>query len=270
MRHTTVAALTLSLLLLGVLRADATAQTDATNAAPKPFDSFGDKIYETDWLARLDAMAVEVMGRPDTKVFIVAYGVPNRLPGWPLRRANWARGVLTIGRGIDPARVEVVYGGYRDEVWYEHWLLRPGEELPVKPFDFAAALTREKAAYKFDQFSLPDPAPASPSDYDGSYSQYLDDRGRYAPLALALRHDPAARGLVYVYSSRKSRAGSDRRAAANVKRAILKAHALAPERVVALGGGRRRYGGVEIWLVPPGAPLPQPTPAARTVRRKRR
>jgi hypothetical protein len=153
---------------------------------------------------------------------------------------------------------------------YEHWLLSPGESLPVKPFDFAAALTREKTAYKFDQFSLPDPAPASPSGYDGSYSQYLDDHGRYAPLALALRHDPAARGLVYVYSSRKNRAGSDRRVAANIKRAILKAHAIAPERVVALGGGRREYRSVEIWLVPPGAPLPKPTPAPRPARRKRR
>ena len=268
MRQTFRAALTVSLLLLGVFCADAQGQTDTTPASPKPFDSFGDRIYETDWLARLDAMAVEMYNSPDTKVFIVAYGVPNRLPGWPLRRANWARGVLTIGRRIDPSRVEVVYGGYRDEVSYEHWLLRPGESLPVKPFDFAAALTREKAAYKFDQFSLPDPAPVA--DYDGSYSMYLDDRGRYGPLALALRHDPAARGLIYAYGSRKSRAGDDRRLAANIKRAVLKSHALAPDRVVALGGGRREYRSVEVWLVPPGAPLPKPTPAPRPARRKRR
>ena len=270
MRQTFWAALTLSLLLLGVFRADASGQTDAVPASPKPFDSFGDKIYETDWLARLDAFAVEMYNSPDTQAFIVAYGVPNRLPGWPLRRANWARGVLTIGRRIDSSRVEVVYGGYRDEVSYEHWLLRPGESLPVKPFDFAAALTREKTAYKFDQFTLTDPAPASPSGYDGSYSQYLDDRGRYAPLALALRHDPAARFLIFAYGSRKSRAGDDRRLAGNIRRAVLISHSLAPDRIIALGGGRREYRSVEIWLVPPGAPLPKPTPAPRPARRKRR
>ncbi|HEX8355539.1 MAG TPA: hypothetical protein VF611_21715 [Pyrinomonadaceae bacterium] len=257
-----------ALALLFLLCAPAPAQTDAPRAAPTPFDSFGDKLYETDWLARLDNMAVEMQNRPDTKAFIVAYGVPNRLPGWPLRRANWAYGVLTKGRGLDPSRVEVVYGGYRDEVSYEHWLMPAGERPPVEPFDFAAALTREKAAYKFDQFSLYDPA--TDYGYDGRYSEYLDTRGRYEPLALALRHDPAARGLVVVYRSRKNPAGDDRRLAANIKRAVLKAHALAPQRVVAVGGGLREYREVEIWLVPPGAPLPKPTPAPRPARRKRR
>jgi hypothetical protein len=240
----------------------------AARPEPKPFDSFGDKIYETDWLARLDLLAVEMMSRPDTKAFIVAYGVPNRLPGWPLRRANWARGVLTKGRGLDPSRVEVVYGGYRDEVSYEHWLMSGGERPPVEPFDLAAALAREKAAYKFDQFSLYDPA--YDYGYDGNYSEYLDDRGRFEPVTLALRHDPAARVLIVVYRSRRNPPGDDRRLAANLRLAALKAHALAPDRVLARGGGRREHRLVEVWLVPPGAALPRPSPKARPARRRRR
>lgn len=267
MRYPTLAALALSY-LFGVSGPPATAQTAAVREAPKPFDSFGDRVYETEWLARLDLMTVEMNQRPDTKAFIVAYGVPNRLPGWPLRRANWARGVLTKGRGLAPSRVEVVFGGYGDEVRYEHWLLSPGEQLPVERFDFAAALTREKTAYKFDQFHLFDPA--HDYGYDGSYSAYLDTRGRYEPLALALRHDPAARGLVVVYRSRKNPPGDDRRLAANLKREILKAHAVAPGRLVTVGGGRREYRFVEVWIVPPGAPLPKPTPDARPARRRRR
>jgi hypothetical protein len=254
--------------LLLALCAAAHARQQPAAGGARPFDSFGDIVYETDWLARLDAVAVEMLGRPDTKAFIVAYGVPNRLPGRPLRRANWARGVLTTGRGLDPSRVEVVYGGYRDEVWYEHWLMTGGERPPVKPFDFAVALTREKTAYMFDRFPLFDPA--YDIGYDGSYSEYLDDRGRFEPLALALRHDPAARGLIIVYRSRKNPPGDDRRLAARLKLAALKAHALAPDRVVAVGGGRRDYRAAEIWLVPPGAALPSPTPATRPARRKRR
>lgn len=238
----------------------------AQTSAPTPFDSFADKVYQTDWLARLSPVANELRERPDVRAVIVAYGVPNKLPGWPLRRANWARGVLTSeNHGIAPSRVEVVFGGYRDEVRYEHWLLSPGEQLPVERFDFAAALTREKSAYKFDQFVLTEPV----WGYDPSYSEYLDDRGRYEPLALALRHDPAARGFVVVYRSRKNPPGTDRRLAANIKRAILKAHAIAPGRVVAVGGGRRQARGVEIWIVPPGAPPPRPTPEVRPARRAR-
>lgn len=252
--------------LLLILCAAARAQQDAPR--PAPFDSFGDKIYETDWLARLDLMAVEMQQRPDTKAFIVAYGVPNNLPGWPLRRAHWARGVLTAGRNIAPSRVEVVHGGYRDEVMYEHWLLPAGERPPVGPFDFAAALTREKSAYKFDQYTPYDPA--HDYGYDGSYSQYLDARGRFEPLSLALRHDPAARALIVVYRSRRNPPGDDRRLAANLKRALLKTYPVAPDRVIAVGGGRREYRAVEIWVVPPGAPLPKPSPQARPARRTRR
>lgn len=244
-----------ALALLLLTCAPVPAQSEGPRPARTPFDSFGDKIYETEWLARLDGMAAEMNGRPGATAFIVAYGVPNRLPGWPLRRANWARGVLTRGRGIDPARVEVVFGGYRDEVNYQHWLLPRGERPPVPAFDFAAALSREKAAYKFDQFSLYDPH--VDYGYDARYSEYLDARGRYEPLALALRHDPAARGLLVVYSNRADKPGTDRRLAAAHKRAILTAHALAPGRVVAVGGGRREHRGAELWIVPPGAELPE-------------
>lgn len=265
----TSAALILSLPLLFIFHASASAQPAAPRPAPTPFDSFGDKIYETNWLAILDGLTVKLHEDRGAKVFVVAYGVPNRLPGWPLRRANWARGVLTSeGRGVDPSRVEVIYGGYRDEVKYEHWLLYDGERPPVEPFDFAAALTREKSAYKLDQFYLP--YPSEIVGYDGSYGQYLDDRGRYEALALVLRHDPAARGAVIVYDARGRRAGNARRVAANINRAIHKAHAVAPDRVVALAGGRRDYRSVEVWIVPPGSPLPAPTPPARPARRKRR
>lgn len=263
MRRTVVA-----LALLAVFGAQARAQTDEPRPALTPFETIGDKVLETDWLAHLDNFAIELQTRPDTRAFIVAYGVPNRLPGWPLRRANWARGVLTKGRGLDPSRVVVVYGGYKDEVLYEHWILSPGESLPVRPFDFASALTREKVAYKFDQFGLPDPA--NDWGYDGSYNEYLDDRTRYEPLALALRQDPAARGLVIVYEGQRHRAGNDRRVAAAVKRAIMRVHALAPDRLVAVGGGRRDYRSAEIWIVPPGAALPKPTPTPRKQNTRRR
>jgi hypothetical protein len=255
-------------LIIAVFYVAASAQAEQPRPTPTPFDSFSDKLYETDWLARLDNMAVEMQNAPDTKAFIVSYGVPNKLPGWPLRRANWARGVLTKGRGIDPTRVEVMFGGYKDEVMYQHWLMRDGERPPVEAFDFAAALTREKTAYKFDQFNLYDPS-VDFWGYDGSYSEYLDDRSRYEPLALALRHDPAARACIIAYATRKHRVGTDRRLAMRLKRAVAIAHPVEMQRIVAIGGGLRQYRSVELWIVPPGAELPKPTPTVRPKRRKR-
>ena len=58
--------------------------------------------------------------------------------------------------------------------------------------------------------------------------------------------------------------------AALAKITIAKSHAVDIRRVVALGGGRRDYKMIELWLVPPGAALPKPTPTVRASRRRRR
>jgi hypothetical protein len=235
--------------------------------APQLFDEFGD-IQTSDWLARLDNLAIELNKTPSAKVCIVAYGVPNDLPGWPLRRANWARGYLVKGRGLSRERVEIVYGGHRDAVMYQHWVLQPGTTLPVQPFDFATALVREKAAYKFDQFYIYDPI--QDFYYEGDYSQYLDAQGRYEPLVLALRADTAARGCIITYASHRDRRGTDRTLAARHKRALMLAHSIGANRIVAIGGGAREHREAELWIVPPGSALPKPTPTARPAARRRR
>jgi hypothetical protein len=224
----------------------------------RPFDEFGD-ILISDWLARIDNLAVELMNRPTTTGYIVAYGVPNKFPGWPSRRAHQVRGYLIKSRGLDPARVEVVYGGYRDEVMYQLWVVEPGAQLPVPPFDFAAALAREKTPFLFDRFEW-FPLAAAGRDIGESYIGYLDEKGRYEGFVLALRSDPSLRGCVIFYATRRARRGTDRRLAARVKRDIVTTHAIGAGRVVALAGGHRRPSQtVELWLVPPGSPLPKPT-----------
>ncbi len=242
-------------------------QSEPLPQSPRPSDEFGD-IQVSDWLARLDNFAIDLQNTPSATAYIVAYGVPNKLPGWPLRRANWAKGYLVKGRLIDRERVEVIYGGYRDEVMYQLWLLQTGASLPVRPFDFATALVREKTAYKFDQFYLYDPI--QDFHYEGDYSQYLDARGRYEPLVLALRADTAARGFIIAYASHSDRRGTDRTLAARHKRALMLTHSIAANRIVAVGGGSREHRAAELWIVPPGSALPKPTPTARPKRRRRR
>ncbi|HEU4593810.1 MAG TPA: hypothetical protein VFS10_01490 [Pyrinomonadaceae bacterium] len=224
----------------------------------RPFDEFGD-IQISDWLARVDNLAVELQSRPTTKGYIVAYGVPNKFPGWPSRRANQVRGYLIKARGLDPARVEVVYGGYRDEVMYQLWVVEPGAQLPVPPFDFAAALAREKTPFLFDRFRW-FPLSGEGSDIEDNYIGYLDERGRYEAFVLALRSDPSLRGCVIFYATRRARRGTDRRLAARVKRDIITNHSIGAERIVARAGGYRHPNQtVELWLVPPGSALPKPT-----------
>jgi hypothetical protein len=253
----------LALLFLALSPAPHARQTREGGA--KRIDQFGD-IQVSDFLARLDNFAIELQNAPGARGYVVAYIVPNDFPGWPLRRANWARGYLIRGRGLEEGRVEVFNGGYRDAVGYEFWMVEPGAKLPVAPFDFGAELAREKGAYLFDRFPYFDLSPDD-TGIESGYIGYLDEKGLYAPFAEALRLDPGARGCVIAYRTRRGRRGSDRRLAAHVKLSILKSHALGADRVVALGGGVRPRQMVEYWIVPPGAPLPRPTPELRAVRR---
>lgn len=244
------------------------AQNGPPAQAPGPFDEMGD-IQISDWLARADNLAVELQSRPAAKGYIVAYGVPNKLPGWPSRRANQVRGYLIQSRGIDAGRLEVVYGGYRDAVTYQLWVVEPGAQIPVPPFDFAAALSREKTPFLFDSFQW---FPLSPDEIyiEYGYRGYLEERGRYQAFVLALNSDPSLRGCVIAYASRGKRRGTDRRLAARIKRTIVTTNAVGAERIVALGGGARAQQTVELWIVPPGSPLPKPTPTARPARRGKR
>ena len=240
------------------------AQAQTPTLPPGQFDEMGD-IQISDWLARADNFAVELQNNPSAKGYIVVYGVPNKLPGWPLRRANQIKGYLVKARGIDAERVETVYGGYRDDVMYQLWLIQPGAQMPVPPFDFAAALAREKTPFPFDQFGW---FPLSPNETDIEYGYigYLDERGRYEGFVLALRSDPSLRGCIIAYAARGNRRGTDRRLAASIKRTIVTTSAIGAERVVAFGGGSRPGKSVELWIVPPGSPLPKATPTRRTTR----
>lgn len=244
------------------------ARQQTAQPGARKIDEFGD-IQISDWLARADSFAIELQNSPGAKGVIVAYGVPNKFPGWPLRRAYQIKGYLIHSRSIESGRVEVFNGGYRDSVLYQLWLVEAGAQLPVQPFDFGAALSREKTPLLFDRFYVYNTPPGT--DIEDGYEGYLDlIKGRFEPFALALRADLSARGCVIAYSAHGDRRGADQRLAVRQKIQILTNHALDAGRVVAIPGGRREHKTVELWIVPPGSPLPKPTPTVRPARRRRR
>lgn len=236
--------------------------------SPLKVDEFGGIAY-SDMLARVDNFAIELQNNPaSTSVIAVYPQMSDKIPGWFLRRAYWMKGYLTKARGLGDGRVRVVNGGFRDEVMYQLWLVPPGAESPVAPLDWAAALAREKKPILFDR-DVYENYPTGPGGETGGeiYENYTDPKDSQEPFVSALRADPAARGLIYGYATRRNRRGTDRRLAARTKLAILKLHAIGADRIVATGGGLRTHRTLEYWLVPPGAALPKPSPAPRRKRR---
>lgn len=242
------------------------AQGQAARPVPRQFDSFGE-IQWSDLMARLDNFAVELQNEPESGGLVVAYASKHKFPGWPLRRAHSSIDYLTGTRGLDASRLSAANGGLRDAVGFELWVVPPGAETPVRHSDASLLMSGEKSALLFDRFAVAESEGEGNSAY--GLEPHPGSAGVYEYFAEVLRADPALRGYVVGYAARRGPPGAGRRVASLAKLTMAKSYAVDVGRVVAAGGGRRDYKTIELWLVPPGAELPKPTPTARTSTRRK-
>lgn len=83
-----------------------------------------------DQKARLDNLAVELQNDPSTTTYILAYGGRTSPVGHAARLGARAKDYLVGQRGIDPSRVVVANGGFREEDCVELWVIPRGASLP--------------------------------------------------------------------------------------------------------------------------------------------
>lgn len=255
------------LVLVLALCPAALARQQPQPAAARLVDSFGE-ILVTDLKARLDNFALELQQAPDAKGYVVAYAAKNRFPGWPVRTALDSFQFIVGYRGIPAARLAVINGGLRGDNRVELWLAPPGAGAPAEPFDVSLLMSGERTPLPFDRFDVLERGEYSPPEVDGD--PYPDSKHLYPYFAEVLRADPSLRGCIIAYTSRRGGPAASRRIAALAKAAVVKSQAIDVPRLAAFGGGRRRYKAIELWLVPPGSPPPEPTPDASRARRGRR
>jgi hypothetical protein len=259
-----------TLLLLALTSVLAQAQQQPAAGGARLLDRFGE-IQWSDLMARLDNFAVELQNEPDSRGLVVAYALPHKFPGWPLRRAGSALKYLVMTRGIEASRLSAVNGGLRDETEFELWVVPAGAATPVKPFDASLLMSGEKTAVPFDRFAVTERGDRYEEYGEYRLSPSSDSPSNYELFSEILRLDPGLRGYVVGYAARRGSLAAGRRIASRAKLTIAKSFSIDVSRVVALGGGRREYKMLELWLVPPGAALPEPTPPLRPApRRKQR
>jgi hypothetical protein len=85
-----------------------------------------------DQKARLDNLAVELQNEQSTTTYIFAYGGRTSRVGQADRLGERAREYLVSQRGIAPARIVVLNGGFREEDCVELWII-PSGTAPPKP-----------------------------------------------------------------------------------------------------------------------------------------
>src|SRR5258705_7643522 len=111
-------------------------------------------------------------------------------------------------------------------------------------FAFTSAATYAPTS-KFDEFSFSDCA---------SLIDRLDN------FAIAVIHYEQAVGLVYVYGGQVSRKGEREMYLNTIRNYLIERRHVDSHRLRVLWGGYRESAGAEIWIVPPGAISPDPSP----------
>ena len=115
----------------------------APTVTPRRFDEFPSISFDDD-KARLDNFAIELQNNPTARGYVLAYAGGNTRPGTAEGLGQRALRYLAQRRGIDPSRIVVVNGGYRERNAYELWLVPTGADAPqptptVQPGSFQRA-----------------------------------------------------------------------------------------------------------------------------------
>jgi hypothetical protein len=111
-----------------------------TSNAPRMVDKFGNICCE-DEMARLDNFANQLQNEPAAQGYIIFYegrryascsNHISRIPrlGEAAARASRIKPYLTQTRGLDPGRLIIINGGFREEWTAELWAVPPGAEAP--------------------------------------------------------------------------------------------------------------------------------------------
>ena len=87
-----------------------------------------------------------------------------------------------------------------------------------------------------------------------------DDKARLDNLAIELQNTPDSIAYIIVYGGRTSRAGQADRLGQRTVDYLTAQRGVDAHRVVIINGGYRDTDFIEIWVCPPGAKTPQPTP----------
>ena len=93
-----------------------------------------------DQKARMDNLGVNLQGEPTASAYIIVYGGRSSRAGQADQLGARARDYLVTQRGLDPSRIVVVNGGFREQDCVEFWIVPSGATPPqptptVKPED---------------------------------------------------------------------------------------------------------------------------------------
>ena len=227
-------------------------------AARGSLDRYGD-IACDDAMARLDNFATALTDAPNSQAYVLVYDGVVKLPGRVLSHMNFTKGHLTNTRGIEEHRIKVVFGGQRQELTVELFVVPKGAAPPI-PMPTTEAKGVSRISHKFDE---------------GFVSVYKGRTGRaelvtyelcplgspdIAEYAKTLRESQTSMAHIIIYSRYNQRYSEIKTISKLLRRSLVTEERIETQRISIMHGGRREASFLELWLVPNGAAPPKPSP----------
>jgi hypothetical protein len=213
--------------------------------AQTKFDSYARLITTDDEAARLDAFCDELHSHPSDRGYLVGYNDAATPPGVFLRRLYGDQTYLIEARGVEPGRILVIEGGYRDKLTTELWVVPPTTiGPPVTPNGNIPARTKP---FLFDEQCLECSPPV-----------FLDLFGLGPGLkfyAVALRDATNTHAVIIVRPGHETSARQALVDARGAKRRLVRQYRIASNRIRIRLTRRRKdnMATAEMWLIPGGA-----------------
>lgn len=115
--------LVVSALILAYAGTDkVTSHTTLPKECATLIDEYGN-IKGNDTKARLDNAAIQAQNSPGVKLYMIVYGPRHGPAGAAQRRLSFQWYYLVDTRGLDPSKVDGIFGGYREEIVNQIWLV---------------------------------------------------------------------------------------------------------------------------------------------------
>ena len=232
---------------------------------------FGDQTALT--FAALDAIFLELMKHPDARATMIIYNGLKDPPGLPYRHALGLKDYFRKRNNASSSRIDVIFGMKCELFSVDLWLVPRGAPQPVPRCTLEGGFQDSNESGKFDEYLFDYEHP------DGTL--YADPYLRLATFAKALIENPNTTGYIVGYAQQKhviswtgagwrlieghsevrDKRGTGKRIANREKRIITRNAKIAKDRIVTIDGGYRTSQMIELWILPTGAPEPNPTPA---------
>lgn len=207
--------------------------------AQTKIDSYG-RLPTDDESAHLDRFRIELARRPEMRGYVVGYNNDSTVPrGAFLRRLYGDRAYLN--RGLEPDRLSVIDGGYRDNLTIELWIV-PADAKPPVPEPALSPVHDRTTKFLFDEECL-ECSPAvflDLSALESSLGFYAAELGR------------EGRGEMIVWPSRTYSSAQALADARRARRKLAREFGIAQNRIDIKLAKRNKedVATVEFWVIP--------------------